>query len=409
MEAAGSQIPQDATVRQKPAKSPLRRLFDILSGFGLATILLLLLGLLTWLATLEQVEYGLVDTLKRYFDINALFVVPRLHGKDLPLVLPGGYWVCALLFLNLLLGGILRARRGWKHVGALISHSAILFLLAAGAVSHRYEIRGNMAIGEGETSDVAEDYLEHVVEIAEIKNGKPENIHVIRSAQIEPLKGTDMTTFRLPEFPFDIQLKDWFSNAQPVAITERAPEQGEPDVDGYYLVGKPNEKQGEKNTPACHGRILERDGTTSPPFIVAAASYHPFTLRHGDRIFTVDMHKRYWPMPFSVRLDKFTAEFHPGTNRPGSFVSEITRIENGKEAAATIQMNEPMRYEGLTFFQASYGPPDARPGQKLYSVFEVVHNPADQWPRYSLYVVAFGLFLHFIIKLVIFSIARFSK
>ena len=65
----------------------------------------------------------------------------------------------------------------------------------------------------------------------------------------------------------------------------------------------------------------------------------------------------------------------------------------------TIQMNEPMRYEGLTFFQASYGPPGAMPGQKMYSVFEVVRNPADKWPEYSLWIVTFGMFVTFMIKL----------
>lgn len=45
--------PEAATL--KPARSIAGRIFDVLSGFGLATVLLLLLGLLTWFATLEQV------------------------------------------------------------------------------------------------------------------------------------------------------------------------------------------------------------------------------------------------------------------------------------------------------------------------------------------------------------------
>jgi cytochrome c biogenesis protein ResB len=104
-------------------------------------------------------------------------------------------------------------------------------------------------------------------------------------------------------------------------------------------------------------------------------------------------------MPFTVKLDKFTADFHPGTMRPAKFVSEVTRLENGGEAKVTIQMNEPMRYEGLTFFQASYGPPGAGPGEKMYSVFEIVKNPADKWPEYSLWIVSAGMLLTFIIKL----------
>jgi hypothetical protein len=389
-----------------PPRSLPGRVFDFLSGFGLATTLLLLLGVLTWLATLEQVDRGLYDTLNKYFDWKSVFLFPEIGGKKIPVPLPGGYWTCALLLLNLALGGIVRARKGWKHAGVLISHFGILIMLVAGGVTQHFSERGNLAVGEGETSDAAEDYFEHVVEVAEIVEGKPANIQVIRGEWLTDLEGDKRRTFRLPKFPFDLQLTRFHSNALPVAATERAPAENEPVVDGYFLMNRPGEKQAEANNAACYARVLHRDGSSGGAFILAGASFQPFTVRHDGRVFTVDMKKRLWPMPFQVRLDKFSAEFHPGTARAKSFESEITRLENGKEARSIIRMNSPMRYEGLTFFQASYGPPGAGPGQRLYSVFEVVRNPGDQWPKYSLYVVSFGLGLHFVLKLIFFFTAR---
>ena len=35
----------------------------------------------------------------------------------------------------------------------------------------------------------------------------------------------------------------------------------------------------------------------------------------------------------------------------------------------------------------------------MYSVFEVVKNPADKWPEYSLYIVTFGMLVTFLTKL----------
>ena len=35
----------------------------------------------------------------------------------------------------------------------------------------------------------------------------------------------------------------------------------------------------------------------------------------------------------------------------------------------------------------------------MYSVFEIVRNPADHWPEYSLYIVAFGMLVTFLTKL----------
>ncbi len=392
-----------APVRKNGRPVP-RRVFDFFSSLGLATVLLLLLGILTWFATLEQVEHGLHPTLNKYFHWKEPVAIPdlenlRINGKLVPIPLPGGYWVCALLFLNLFLGGIIRIRKGPKQIGVIIAHFGILYLLVAGAVGHHFSERGNMPVHEGQTSDVAEDYFEYVVEVAEVIDGQPQEIHVIRGEHLTDLTGGNVRTFQIPDVPFDLQITRWHVNAKPVSVNERAPAAGEPVAEGYYLVEQKGEINAEANTAGCYARIVQADGTTTPPFILAGASFHPFTYRHEDRVFTIDMRKRLWPMPFKVRLDEFTAEFHPGTARPAKFVSEITRIEDGQQAPVTIQMNEPMRHAGLTFFQASYGPPGAGPGQPMYSVFEIVKNPADKWPEYSLYVVSFGLLVHFLMKL----------
>jgi hypothetical protein len=266
-------------------------------------------------------------------------------------------------------------------------------------VAHHFSERGNMAIREGQNRDAAEDYFEHVVEVAEIQNGAADSIHVIRGKDLSDLSAGNSRLFRLPNLPFDLEIGGYLKNASPVAVTERAPDRGELIADGYYLMPRPDEKNAEANTAGCYARIVRRDGSKSEPVILAGASFYPFSVKHGGRVFTIDMRKRLWPMPFTVRLDEFTAQFHPGTMKPAKFISRITRIENGGEAKVTIQMNEPMRYEGLTFFQASYGPPGAAPGQKMYSVFEVVRNPADRWPEYGLYVVAFGMLVTFLTKL----------
>ncbi|MCU0779418.1 MAG: hypothetical protein MUF86_17375, partial [Akkermansiaceae bacterium] len=84
--------PTTAPAAPEPARSIGGRIFDILSGFGLATILLLILGLLTFFATLEQVEYGLYPTLNKYFHWKSVFLIPELKDKMVPLILPGGYW-----------------------------------------------------------------------------------------------------------------------------------------------------------------------------------------------------------------------------------------------------------------------------------------------------------------------------
>ncbi len=387
-----------------------KRLFQFFSGFGLATVLLLLMGLLTWFATLEQIDNGLYATLNKYFHWKSLVLLPEIKGKLVPLPLPGGYWVGALLLLNLILGGVIRARKGWKHIGNLIAHSGIILMLVAGGVAHHFSERGNMAVSEKGSSNTAEDYFEYVVELVEVDSaGKPGMIHVIRGNHLTDLRDGRSRVFRFPDLPFAVEIAGHLENAVPVNIHERAPQQGEKEVDGYYLLARKGEVEAERNAAGCYARLVHADGSKSAPFILSGAAFHPHSFKDGGRVFVLNMRKRLWPMPFTLHLDEFTAEFHPGTMRPAKFVSKVTRVEGGSEAKVTIQMNEPMRYEGLTFYQASYGPPGAKPGEPMYSVFEVVRNPADKWPEYSLYIVAFGMLVAFLIKLVLFLIGQSRK
>ena len=387
-----------------------KRCFDFFSGFGLATVLLLIMGLLTWFATLEQIDNGLHATLRKYFSWKAWYVIPEVKGKMVPLLLPGGYWTGALLVVNMTLGGIIRARKGWKHFGNLLAHAGIIFMLIAGGVAHHFEVRGNMAIEPNKSNDVAEDYFEHVVEICEVDGeGEIAKIHVIRGEHVMDLTNGRSRIIRLPELPFDLELAGYEINANPVHQYEVAPRNKERVIDGYYLFAQEPEVEAERNTGGCYARVIHRDGKTSDPFILSALSFYHHTVEHEGKFYGLNMRKRLWPMPFELRLDDFTAEFHPGTKRPAKFVSEVTRIESGTEAKVTIQMNEPLRYEGLTFYQASYGPRGAGPDEDLFTVLEVVSNPADKWPEYALYIVTVGMLIAFLTKLAVFLMGQSRK
>jgi len=63
------------------------------------------------------------------------------------------------------------------------------------------------------------------------------------------------------------------------------------------------------------------------------------------------------PLGFSIRCDNFEVEFYPGGGRPKEFSSDLVVLENGQEVLKkTIEVNDPLTYKGLTFYQSSYGP-----------------------------------------------------
>jgi hypothetical protein len=119
----------------------------------------------------------------------------------------------------------------------------------------------------------------------------------------------------------------------------------------------------------------------------------------GSQDWTVELERRSWPLPFTVLLTKFTRELHPGTSIPKVFRSDIVKIEGDSRQPAEITMNEPFRHKGYTLYQASGGRSNGGPGDRSFSTFAVVRNPAEALPLYSCSIVGFGLLAHFTLKL----------
>ncbi|OAG28142.1 cytochrome c biogenesis protein ResB [Thermodesulfatator autotrophicus] len=81
------------------------------------------------------------------------------------------------------------------------------------------------------------------------------------------------------------------------------------------------------------------------------------TLLEGEssnQVILFGLERRTQPLDFSVRCDKFEIEFYPN-GMPKEYRSEVTILENGKEVLkAPIEVNAPLTYKGITFYQASY-------------------------------------------------------
>jgi len=66
------------------------------------------------------------------------------------------------------------------------------------------------------------------------------------------------------------------------------------------------------------------------------------------------------PLGFGVRLDNFEVEFYesPGrrTDMPKEYASNLSVVDNGKVVLQKrIEVNDPLKYKGVTFYQSSYG------------------------------------------------------
>ena len=97
------------------------------------------------------------------------------------------------------------------------------------------------------------------------------------------------------------------------------------------------------------------------------------TLNTGGR----GRHRKY--LPYAFTLKQFRHDVYPGTDIPKNFSSLVQEVNPSRSESreVLIYMNQPLRYEGKAFYQASFGKGDT------LSVLQVVENPGWLLPYIS--------------------------
>lgn len=386
----------------------LRSLLAPLSSLKLSVVLLVLLALLTWLGTLYQVDHGLFEAQGKYFDSLWLVHEVPIGDSTVPLPLPGGMLVMGVLFVNLMIGGILRLRRGWATAGVLVTHLGIVLLLVAGMIKTVYAVDGHVTLFEGQRSDRFESYYRYELVVHEESGDGTLKEHVAPQEAFEEARGANPVRIASPALPFDVEVRHYSRNSR---VMPKGPmfEAATPVVDGFFLKEEPPATEAEANVAGLYATAVERSSGARQEVLVWGAETQPATVQVGGKRYGIGLRHESYAMPFTIALDDFVKEDHPRISMAKSFSSDVKVIEDGSERAVKISMNEPLRAQGLVVYQASWGPSNARPGDPLFSSLAVVQNPADQYPLYACIVIAIGLSLHFSRKLIRYMRSEASK
>jgi hypothetical protein len=95
-----------------------------------------------------------------------------------------------------------------------------------------------------------------------------------------------------------------------------------------------------------------------------------------------------YSLPFSLSLEKFTKKDYPGTETPYSYES-LVKLETD-QSVHLISMNEPLKVEGFTLYQASY---IMNPGQPPVTVLSVNRDPGRPIKYLGSLILAFGFII----------------
>lgn len=367
----------------------LRNLYLGLGSLKLTVVLLALLALLTYVGTLSQVEHGLFVSQQRYF--NSWLVLHPVRHLRIPL--PGGQTVMSLLFVNLLIGGFVRMRRTWRLLGVYVVHAGIALLLIGGLVTLRWSDDGYIALYEGDRANFFESH--HLWELAIGRSGGgPTREFVVDEKAL--LAAVDQrVAVHHPELPFTVIIDAYAPNSH--VRGAGAAIDGAEEVDGVVLLALPPAPEKEQELPGAYVTLRTAGGQEQRLILRGSSMLLPqaATVPVGDETWTIDLRKRRYALPFTVRLDDFRKEDHPGTTLPRSFESDVTQFSSAGERQVLIEMNAPLRDAGYVVYQSGWGPQGPMRPARFYSQFAVVRNPSDQWPTIACAIIALGLVLHF--------------
>jgi len=82
----------------------------------------------------------------------------------------------------------------------------------------------------------------------------------------------------------------------------------------------------------------------------------PQTFEFGGRSWRITLRAKRNYEPFSLTLLKFSHDRYAGTDIPKNFSSRIrlTTPDGRDDREVLVYMNNPLRYAGLTFYQAGF-------------------------------------------------------
>ena len=378
----------------------MKPLFQFFSSLKLTVVLLSFSLILIFFGTLDQVQYGIWHTQELYFEsFLVVWTFPEhaplgqhLHWIRIPM--PGGYLLGGMLLINLLAAHFTRFKMSWMKCGIFLIHSGLILLLISELMTDILAVESQMPVDEGGTSNYSQGFRENELVFIDRSHPEHDSVHTIPASLLKPGKRIDV-----PNTPLSIRTVRYHGNAEIGRATSGSPAEsiatrGAAVRMGIIVNPKPETySEDEINTVAAFVEVLNGEDSQGIWLVsnVMDERFPPQMVDNGNRSYEIALRFTRYYYPFEIELIDFKHEKYPGTEVPFNFSSEVkvTHQDSTKNQKALIYMNHPLRYEGLTFFQASFA------NQDKTSIFQVVRNPGWLLPYLSVLLMGLGMCAQF--------------
>jgi hypothetical protein len=377
----------------------LNRVVKILSSLRLTVVLLGLGLILVFWGTIAQVQLGLYRAQSEFFRHFIVYWEPAWSSLRVP-IFPGGYLIGGLLLINLFAAHLRYYQPGKKKYGIVLIHFGVVLLLVGQLLTDLLAKESLMHLRNGETRNYSESSSHYELAVIDKSDPQSDKVFVIPASRL--LDGGVLT---VPNLPISVRVQTFFNNA---ALSEK-------EVPGYSQVqttagfgagvwwrGLPHETETDKrDLPSGIVELLTPQGSLGT-FLVSAILTRPQEFASNGHTYQMELRAERFYKPFQLHLVEFKHDIYPGTDIPKNFSSRVRlqRADTGEDREVLIFMNNPLRYDGETFYQASFDPDDKG------TVLQVVRNPGWLTPYFACVLVGAGLLVQFLTHLVDFARKR---
>lgn len=374
-------------------------LLKFFSSLKLTVWLLAFSMVLIFFGTLDQVHYGIWHTQKLYFESFLVvwswpeqwLAYDTLRWLHIPL--PGGYLLGGLLLINLITAHAVRFKMTWKKSGIFLVHFGLILLLISELMTDILSVESQMPVDEGGRSNYSESYRDNELVLIDRSAEDYDQVYSIPASLLKAGKTVDV-----PESDLKIRTLSYYPNSQ--IARNPSGKNSTPATDGIAVdMGidiKPLPEAFDDstiNTTTAIVEVIAEDGPVGTWLVsnVIDERFPPQIVQVDGQSLEIALRFQRHYHPFEIELVDFKHDKYPGTEIPFNFSSEVMvhHQDSTKNQKALIYMNHPLRYEGLTFYQASFANDDKT------SIFQVVRNPGWLLPYISVLLMGLGMCVQF--------------
>jgi hypothetical protein len=372
---------------------PPERLIKIFTSLRLTVVTLALAMVLVFAGTLGEVHLGLYKAQSEFFRSFFIYWHPENTGWEIP-VFPGGYFIGTLLLLNLIAAHAARFKLSREKIGLWLIHVGLILLLAGQLFTDMFAVESQMHLRVGDTKNYSESDRIHELAVMDTMDKNPDTVVAIPERLL-----VQKNDIRPAHLPFIIRVKEFYANS--LLATNGAPGFARVNATAGFGAGicwkqEPLETAANRrDLPSALVEIVTPQGSLGT-WLVSDWFEQPQTFTFNNRTYKLQLRLERFYLPFSLHLLEFRHDVYKGTDIPKNYSNRLLldRPDTGERREVLIYMNNPLRYAGQTFYQASFDTDNQG------TILQVVKNPGWLTPYLACGLVATGMVVQFLSHLI---------